>query len=71
MPPKRFLRTIRFQSAIYRKQLDNTISLTQLAMDCGYYDQAHFTNEFKTFTGMLPKEFFKNENVLSDYFLQP
>ncbi len=71
MPPKRFLRTIRFQSAIYRKQLDNSISLTQLALDCGYYDQAHFTNEFKTFTGMLPKEFFKNENVLSDYFLQP
>jgi len=29
-------------------------SLTSIAYDCGYYDQAHFVKEFKRFTGIAP-----------------
>jgi AraC-like DNA-binding protein len=35
-----------------------------LALDCGYYDQSHFINEFKTFSGLSPLEFLRR--TLSD-----
>lgn len=28
-----------------------------LALDCGYYDQSHFINEFRDFSGLSPLEF--------------
>jgi AraC-like DNA-binding protein len=33
------------------------ISWASLAADCGYYDQPHFINEFRAFTGSSPREF--------------
>jgi AraC-like DNA-binding protein len=30
-----------------------------LALDCGYYDQSHFINEFKSFSGLSPLEFLR------------
>jgi AraC-like DNA-binding protein len=35
------------------------ISLTELALEAGYYDQSHFTNDFKEITGLSPKQFIK------------
>ena len=41
-------------------------SLTGLAIDAGYYDQAHFINSFKLKFGMSPKQFIKaNEQVFN------
>jgi AraC-like DNA-binding protein len=28
-----------------------------LALGCGYYDQSHFINEFRSFSGLSPLEF--------------
>jgi AraC-like DNA-binding protein len=36
--------------------LASKMSLTSVAYDCGYYDQAHFIKEFKKFTGIKPSE---------------
>jgi len=66
--PKQFIRIVRFQYAIYNKQNGWVNNLTQLAHKCGYYDQAHFTNEFKSFTGYAPKDFFNMGEPYSDYF---
>lgn len=66
--PKQFTRTVRFQYTIFVKQNNPKISLTELSHLCGYYDQSHFINEFRHFTGMTPKEYFKNEEICSDYF---
>jgi AraC-like DNA-binding protein len=57
--PKKFASIIRFQNVLqmnskYRK------SMTQLAFDNGYYDQAHFIHDFKNFTGLTPKVFFND-----------
>ena len=68
MKPKQFTRIVRFQNAIYNQQIQSVKNLTELAYKCGYYDQAHFTNEFKSFTGYAPKDFFKLCEPCSDYF---
>jgi AraC-like DNA-binding protein len=33
--------------------------LTNLALEAGYFDQAHFNKAFKQFTGLTPSSFFK------------
>ena len=30
------------------------MSLTNIAYECGYYDQAHFIREFRSYTGLTP-----------------
>jgi AraC-like DNA-binding protein len=64
MPPKRFARIIRLQSALRRLQEDPGLDLTQLALDCGYADHAHLTREMQALAGISPSAF-KN---LSDSF---
>jgi AraC-like DNA-binding protein len=32
---------------------------TDLALGCGYYDQSHFINEFRSFSGLSPREFLR------------
>ncbi|PSL47901.1 AraC-like DNA-binding protein [Chitinophaga niastensis] len=55
--PKIFTRIVRFQAAIayYNQPVKN---LGTIALNCGYYDQAHFINEFKALSGMHPKQYF-------------
>lgn len=48
-------RVLRINKAIGRVRLG--ISLTKLAQDCGYYDQAHFNHEFKAVCGVSPTAF--------------
>jgi AraC-like DNA-binding protein len=57
--PKQFADTIRFRNLI--SQFSGTESLTELALEAGYFDQAHFIKDFRTFTGMSPQLFFKTE----------
>lgn len=59
--PKLFSRIIRFQAALNAYGGKN-ITLTQIAYDCGYYDQSHFIHEFKEFSGYHPKQYFLNAN---------
>jgi AraC-like DNA-binding protein len=66
--PKQFTRIVRFQNTIYTQQQNLFENFTDVAYQCGYYDQAHFINEFKLFTGYTPVEFFKTGEVYSDYF---
>ncbi|SEL38555.1 AraC family transcriptional regulator [Ectothiorhodospira marina] len=33
------------------------LSLSQLACDCGYYDQPHFIKDFRRYTGMTPTQY--------------
>ncbi|MDH6538518.1 methylphosphotriester-DNA--protein-cysteine methyltransferase [Streptomyces sp. SPB4] len=53
--PKRLARVIRLNRAIHR--LSRGSSLVDTALSCGYYDQPHLANEFKTMTGTTPGRF--------------
>jgi AraC-like DNA-binding protein len=59
--PKLFLRIARFNSVLNNPFKSK--SLTQLAHECGYYDQAHFNHDFKKFSGHIPKEYFREETI--------
>ena len=55
--PKIFARTLRFQQAERRLMFDPEADLADLAHECGYFDQAHFIRDFKTFTGKTPAQY--------------
>ncbi|MGY0036344.1 DUF6597 domain-containing transcriptional factor [Pedobacter sp. NJ-S-72] len=57
--PKLFSRIIRFQNALALYNHQNK-SLSEIAYECGYYDQSHFIQDFKEFSGHNPKEYFLN-----------
>jgi AraC-like DNA-binding protein len=62
MSPKQLSRVARLQATLKMLDQKKYTSLTSLAYENGYYDQAHFIKDFKEFTGMSPKSFF-GENV--------
>jgi len=44
-------------------------SLSQIGLESGYYDQAHFIREFKTFTGFTPGRYQKAANGIPGHIL--
>jgi AraC-like DNA-binding protein len=58
MSPKQLSRAVRLQATLKMLEQKKFTSLTSLAYENGYYDQAHFIKDFKEFTGMSPKLFF-------------
>ncbi len=60
--PKKYASIVRFQNVIQMRRKHDNSSMFQLAFDNGYYDHAHFIHDFKSFTGLSPKEFFIDFN---------
>jgi AraC-like DNA-binding protein len=55
--PKDFVRISRFQHAVRTIEARGSVHWAQLATECGYYDQAHFINEFRAFSGLTPSAY--------------
>lgn len=53
--PYRYLETIRINEA--KKLLENGVGPIEAAMSTGFSDQSHFTNYFKEFIGLTPKQY--------------
>lgn len=53
--PYRYLQNIRINKA--QKMLENGTEVLEAAMSSGFSDQSHFTNFFKEFTGLTPKQY--------------
>jgi AraC-like DNA-binding protein len=56
LAPKAFARVMRFGHAVERLRRGKHASLTDLALDCGYYDQSHFDRDFRVFSGVTPTD---------------
>jgi len=56
LSPKVFCRVRRFQCAVSvaHRDLPRNVNWTDLALDCGYFDQAHFIHDFEEFSGLTP-----------------
>lgn len=52
--PKRYCRILRFQRALARAERGQRVDWTRIAVDCGYFDQAHFIHDFRAFAGITP-----------------
>ena len=57
--PKKFASIVRLKNVL--QQYDPSVSLTELGHEAGFYDQAHFIKEFKSFTGDTPEIFFSDK----------
>ena len=54
LPPKLFARIVRFSKAYRLREENPRLSWTQIAYECGYFDQMHFIRDFKQFAGLTP-----------------
>jgi len=68
LSPKQLSKTIRLQATLKTLLTDKPTSLTDLAYENEYYDQAHFIKDFKEFTGLTPKEFYGDHLKMSLIF---
>ncbi len=54
LSPKSFCRVRRFQRVLQTVHRSKAVDWAQVALDGGYYDQAHFIHDFQAFAGMTP-----------------
>lgn len=68
LTPGQLFKMIRFQTSF--EGLSNPqLSLTDVALQCGYYDHAHFTHDFRELAGLTPTAYREMESPLNRFFL--
>lgn len=69
LSPKFYARVIRFS---YIFQLVNSpgFSWTDLSLEAGFYDQPHFSKDFKAFTGEEPSRYHFDKETLANFFMK-
>ena len=69
LPPRTLWGVLRFRRAFRTLSRAPAGSWARVAAECGYYDQAHMTREFKRFAGAPPSAFFTAAPTLAPAFL--
>ncbi|HEY1469364.1 MAG TPA: helix-turn-helix domain-containing protein [Candidatus Acidoferrum sp.] len=62
LTPKLFCRVRRFQSVLRRITSGRPVRWTDVALDCGYFDQAHFIHDFRAFSGINPSKYLSDHS---------
>ena len=57
LTPKLYARVLRFNRVVESVYNSSSIDWTELAVRCGYFDQAHFIRDFKAFSGLTPGDY--------------
>jgi len=57
LTPKQFARVKRFQEVLRLAEKGKQIVWADIALSCGYYDQAHFIHDFHDFCGLTPRTY--------------
>jgi AraC-like DNA-binding protein len=66
--PKQYISVLKFQQAVQLLESNQgQINWIGLAFDCGYYDQAHFINEFRRFSGFNPSAYMEARGEYINY----
>jgi AraC-like DNA-binding protein len=52
--PKAYARVQRFQQVLASIEHATEVDWTEVALSCGYFDQAHFVHDFREFAGVTP-----------------
>ncbi len=72
LTPKQYCRLLRFQRAVTTAHADADIDWSDVALACGYFDQAHFIHDFREFSGLTPGAYRSGRTVFPNHvtFLQ-
>lgn len=62
LSPKEMAKLIRLNCAFSSLEADPGISLTSLSYEAGYYDQSHFSRDFKNIAGVSPTKLFSEKS---------
>lgn len=65
--PKAYLQIVRFQKVIQDIETSKSVDWIHIAHESGFYDQAHFINDFKRFSGFTPEEYLNRKNDILNY----
>lgn len=57
LTPKAFCRVRRFQRILETIHCKSDVDWVDVALECGYYDQAHFIHDFREFSGLTPTQY--------------
>ena len=70
--PKTYCRIRRFQRALRAAHAGVPVDWSEVALACGYFDQAHFIHDFRGFSGITPTQYqaFRTEHRNHVKFLQ-
>ena len=70
LTPKLFCRVQRFQQVlrnITSSAASSVIDWPQIALTCGYFDQAHFIHDFRAFSGINPTTYLTNKTQFQNH----
>jgi len=56
--PKEFIQKVRIDASL-RLLMESDLSITQIALECGFFDNSHFSRQFKEKMGLSPIQFRK------------
>lgn len=72
LTPKQYCRLQRFQRAVAAAHADDAVDWSDVALACGYFDQAHFIHDFREFSGLTPGAYRRGRTVFPNHvtFLQ-
>jgi AraC-like DNA-binding protein len=65
--PKLYCRIQRFQQAVQQMHHGADIRWSELALTCGYYDQSHFANDFRAFSGLSATAYSTTSRVWANH----
>ena len=65
--PKQYLKIMRFQKAVLEIERHRSVQWSDVALESGYYDQAHFINDFRVFSGFTPNVYLQRKTDLLNY----
>jgi len=59
LSPKAFCRIRRFAAVLRRIERAADLDWVDVALSCGYFDQAHFNHDFRAFSGLSPSAYLR------------
>ncbi len=71
MTPKVFSRLSRFRAVVSALELTTAVNWAATALECGYFDQAHFIHEFRHFAGMSPSAYVRQRTASPNHVRVP
>jgi len=66
LSPKRMSRIVRFHAVVGVLDRGARPDWTAVALDAGYYDQAHLIRDFRQFSGITPGAYLREQYALAD-----